>query len=307
MVGVGRSGTSLVQAMLHAHPDISFLPENHLFRRYVAPPLRQWWMKIGGGSSFVRTLRNDRYLSNLDLDIDAVLAARRGRSSLSPAAIYWRLLEFWASRAGSRWVGDKDPRLIDFLPPLAEALPESFVVHVIRDPRDVLVSRRKAAWSRGRPDLLHQLAYRAQMRRALSTGRRWFGERYVELRYEDLLREPLKQLKHLCEILGVDYSSRMLSFGDAARDLVREEELQWKKETLGPLQRDNMGKWRRELCPRTLLVTEELCLEPFPELGYQRESPPLAEHGVGSRWRVRVLRGLATLFAEAYPLRTLVG
>lgn len=255
----------------------------------------------------MRTLRNDRYLSKIGFDIDAVLAARRGTTSLSPEAIYRSLLAFWVARAGSRWVGDKDPRLIDFLPVLADALPEAFVVHVVRDPRDVLISRRRAAWSRGRPDLLHQLAYRAQMRRALSTGPRWFGERYVELRYEDLLRQPSEELRDLCRFLSVDFSPRMLSFGDSARELVREDEWQWKKEILGPLQRDNLGKWRRELCPWTLLVTEELCLEPFPELGYRRESPPLAEHDITCRWRIRVLRGLATLFAEAYPLRTLTG
>ena len=42
------------------------------------------------------------------------------------------------------WVGDKDPRLTEFLPIVKSLYSMAIVVNIIRDPRDVLVSKKQA-------------------------------------------------------------------------------------------------------------------------------------------------------------------
>lgn len=309
VVGVGRSGTSLVQAMLHAHPEVSFLPETHFFRRYVGPVLSRAWLRLQGPAHFAQRLRSDQQFGRAGFDPSEVLAPfQSGNELFRSHRAYRRLLALHGRREEVQVVGDKDPRLIDYLPELERRVPRVRVVHVIRDPRDVLVSRRKAAWSRDRTDASHVLAYRAQMRRGRTTGRRCLGERYLEVRYEDVLREPRETLSRVCEHLGVQYQPAMMGFGERAGELVTDQEWQWKKETTGPLKRDNIGNWKGEVSRRTLRMVEQICIDPFPDLGYSREvSDDLDSSGVGGRLRLRSAQMLAALFSWLYPLRTLAG
>lgn len=309
VVGVGRSGTSLVQAMLHAHPGMSFLPETHFFRRYAGPSLSRTWWRLRGPERFAEHLRSDGEFGRAGFDPSEVLAPfLSGEESFRPYRAYRCLLALHGRKEEVQVVGDKDPRLIDFLPALRRRVPGARVVHVIRDPRDVLVSRREAAWSRDRTDASHLLAYRAQMRRGRTTGRRCLGERYLEVRYEDVLRKPRETLTRVCEHLGVQYHPAMMAFGERAGELVTDQEWQWKKETTGPLKRDNTGNWRSEVTGPTLRMVERICIDPFPDLGYSPEASDGPDGpGVWGRLKLRAARVFAALVARLYPFRTLVG
>lgn len=309
VAGVGRSGTSLVQAMLHAHPAVSFLPETHFFRRYVGPKLTSALWCLRGPDRFAERLGSDPEFDRAGFRPSRLLAPfLSGEESFQPARAYRRLLALHGRNDEVTIVGDKDPRLIDYFPALQRLVPRVRVVHVIRDPRDVLVSRREAAWSRDRSDASHLLAYRAQMRRGRTTGRRYLGDRYLELRYEDLLREPEGTLSRLCEHVGVQYHSAMMSFGEPAGELVTDEEWQWKKETTGPLKRDNIANWKNELTRRTLRMVERICIDPFPDLGYSTAATDGSDDiGVGGRLRLRSAQMLVAILSRLYPLRTLAG
>jgi hypothetical protein len=244
--GVGRSGTSLLQSMLNAHPELAFPPETHFFRRHVMPGELDAW---GGPEREALRMRlaDDTDFARAGVDPAVVLAAD------SPLGGFRALLAEVARAQGKRRVGDKDPRSIDCLPELARAFPEARVVHVVRDPRDVLVSRMKAAWSAHRPWWVHPLIQAEQLRRGRTEGPACFGERYLEVRY-----------------LELDFVPEMLDFGASARSLVDARELSWKKETLGPLLAGNAGKWRAALTPFQVAWTEAVCAESFDELGYRR-------------------------------------
>lgn len=295
--------------MLHAHPEIHFLPETHFFRRYIGPKLPRIRATIQGAESFRRTLAKDTEFGRIDIRPEEVLAPFLDEcQQFSLPSVYRRLLDFHAERFSCEVVGDKDPRLIDFMPELDRFVPRVRVIHVIRDPRDVLLSRRKAAWSRDRSDWSHLLAYRAQMSRAKRTGPRFLGDRYLEVGYEDLLQEPEDTLAQICRHVDLEYDRAMMSFSQEAEELVGHDEWEWKKETTGPLMRNNMRKWEGKLEPAVRVLAEKLCIEPFPELGY---GP--AEEGdnedIGYQWRaaLHVAELVAKMFSRAYPLRTLAG
>lgn len=290
--------------MLHAHPRISFLPETHFFRRYVGPTLRRLRTRTEGAESLHRSLAEDREFGRSEIAPDELLAPfLDGTASFRPPEVYRRLLRIHARRVDGAIVGDKDPRLIDFFPEIDRFVPKARVIHVVRDPRDVLLSRREAAWSRGRSDWSHILAYHAQMKRAIRTGPGLLGRRYMEVHYEELLQQPETVLSRLCEFVGISFDPAMLSFGEGANDLVGEDEWQWKKETTGPLMQDNMRKWKGELSERTRRLVEETCIVPFPELGY---TPSDRQETEGRRRPFIGHRVLAELFSRLYPLRTLV-
>lgn len=269
--GVGRSGTSLLHSMMNAHSELCFPPETHFFRRYVAKASGCTTWKPGQREDLLVSLRGDEDFARAGIDPEALLDDPLAESG--PAGAFSALLQRVAQEQGKSRVGDKDPKNIDSLRALKMAYPKAFVIHVIRDPRDVLLSRMKAAWSAKRSWWMHPLIYREQLRRGKAYGRALFAERYAEIRYEDLLQEPVEQLQRLCELVEIPWDAAMLNFGESAAQLVDAKEMSWKRETLGPLLAKNMGKWRGKLTPFQVAYCEEICRDAFEQHSYEPSLP----------------------------------
>ncbi len=266
--GVGRSGTSLLQSMLNAHPDLCFPPETHFFRRYVMGASGEW--NEAARKDLIEKLSKDQDFARASIDATELLSHRY--SDEGPAGVFRALLECVAMRSHKSRIGDKDPKNIDALTALGTEFPEGYALHVIRDPRDVLVSRMKAAWSAHRPWYVHPLIYSEQLRRGRDEGMRVFGLRYLELHYEELIGAPEATLRRICDHIELPWNPSMLDFGQSAAQLVDPKEMSWKKETLGPLLAGNSGKWRKALTPWQVSYTESVCAEAFDSLGYERSA-----------------------------------
>jgi len=190
VVGVGRSGTSLVQSMLAGHSQLAFPPETQFMRRYVGRGRLTQRHASGGVAAVRAVLEADDRICRLRLDLEQVLACYVRGAPFSEPDLYERLLTCYAEARGKPRVGDKDPRLVEFLPLLARHWPAAHVVHVIRDPRDVLASKKKAAWSSHRSAATHVFANRVQLHAGRRSGPPLFGPRYHEVVYEALLATP---------------------------------------------------------------------------------------------------------------------
>jgi len=268
VVGVGRSGTSLLQSMLSAHPEITFLPETAFFRRYVARPLLLTTEQVRRHEIISNRLVNDEKIRRLNVDI-ADLARKASKSHKTPAlAAYEELLKS-EHRADLVYVGDKDPRLVEFIPFLFSHFPGAHVINIIRDPRDVLVSKKNAAWSAKNHVFRHTLATRVQERLATADPSIRCIKNYHEIHYENLIATPDAVLSELCSALGLPYSEEMLAYQDSASQLVSKDELSWKKETLGPLLTKNMNKWTSKLTLKEVALTE-ICVPTLSESRYQK-------------------------------------
>ncbi len=301
--GVGRSGTSLIQSMLNAHPKISFPPETHFFRRYLPNRSRADALARRGPLRFRKLIEKDQYYRRLGMDVGELLNPYvRGERDFSPGDVYRRMLCLYASKAGAERVGDKDPKAVDYIRALALTFPSAYIVHIVRDPRDVLASRMKAAWSSRWPWWLHVLVYAIQISRGKDDGRQLFRDRYMEVKYEDLIANPVETLTTVCKHIGIEFDMGMLAFGRSAGQLVAEEEMQWKKETLGPLLTENKGKWHKVLSPRQIFFTEIVCSNVFDEFGYRRvraTGERVGAYGVTRMLAVSMLK----IFGLLYRLR----
>mgnify|MGYP001124050414 CR=1 FL=1 len=300
IVGVGRSGTSLVQSMLNAHPDVTFPPETAFLRRYVAKGVLSRRAVKGDLQSAESILREDEYFKRTGLDAGELVSEALSPRGFSDAAVYLEMLASCASE-GKMWVGDKDPRAVEYLPLLKVVFPDVKVLHVFRDPRDVLVSKKKAAWSKSGHVWKHIFASRVQFRIGCKQGPELFGSMYHELCYEDLLSSPEKVLRKLCRDLGLAYDARMLSFWDAARRLVSEKEMSWKKETLGPLMTENKQKWKHDLPTREVRLTELCCRQAMVRGGYKLDDR-CAPLGLWDWVWVQIARVVIVLATRPYML-----
>ena len=273
IVGVGRSGTSLLMSMLNAHTAICMPPETHFVGQYIAKrPYAEF-------SDVIKIISKDSRFKRLNLDIDEVIRIFvEDNISFSVDRLYISILNKYASKKRVQIIGDKAPKNIEYLPILKKICPTAKVIHIIRDPRDVYLSRKRAEWSRSRNDILQLLAYRSQYSLGRHFGLKLFSENYLEVHYEKLLSNPEVELNRICNLLGIRFDERMLMFSESAKELVFVDEVAWKKETFGPLLKTNMNKWQKDLSSKKVEYVEAACLPAFKDRYYKRNDK---SHGVG--------------------------
>ena len=90
----------------------------------------------------------------------------------------------------------------------------------------------------------------------------------------------------------------MLNFGEAAKMLVADNEMSWKKETLGPLLNWNEGKWKRSLESKEIRLTEACCGEAMQLGNYVAECRPSRLGLIDRAW---VWMGRILIALSAYP------
>lgn len=163
------------------------------------------------------------------------------------------------ARAGVIWA-DKSPAYIRHVPLLLEHFPQARIVHIIRDVRDQCASSRRA-W--GKDVRRSATRWASDVLRA----HRQFevrGHCCMEIRFEDLLRDTDEQMRRLCDFLGVEFSCAL-------------SQLQQPVERLGnaagrsTIVRSNFHTYQESLTAREIEAVESLAWETMQALRYLPE------------------------------------
>ena len=248
IVGVGRSGTSMLMTLLNGHSQIAFTPETHFLRYYLGTADIQRAIEARGSRYFEQALEEDRYFQRLGISTKELLESyHTGVRPFDLVSVYRELLVRYRDRYTKHWIGDKDPRYLDYLPRIAQLFPEAYVIHIYRDPREIVLSKMKADWSAHRPYWLNAMISQLQMQQGRRRARRLFPARYYELAYEELVNEPAGSMAKLLAFLGLEFEPEMLNLEKSARELVDPSEMQWKDNTFRPVLPGNTQKWREQL------------------------------------------------------------
>lgn len=198
VVGFPRSGTTLLEQILDAHPDLVTLDEVPLLERITASLPRL----LG------RAFRYPEDLPTLTLRERALL------------------VEVWVRtadkvRPGPGRIVDKLPLNIAWIPLVQALFPDAPIVFAVRDPRDCVLSSvfqdlvpNRAMVHLGRlPDAAR--FYDAVMSCWVAV-RALPGLHIREQRYEDLVSTPESITRDLCEFIGHDWNAGMLQFHERA-------------------------------------------------------------------------------------------
>jgi hypothetical protein len=217
ILGVPRSGTTLLRVMLGAHPLVAGLPET------------PWLLGSYGGISSLRGLVETVAAHPLGM-VANVKGAAEGDVYQAGRAFLLALLTPYLQRTGKTHVVIKTPGDLQFLEFLVKLYPDALYVHICRDGRDVALSylKRKGSFfsrrtGRGRMDFLNLLKrwheWESKTRRVLKDGR----IPHVSLRYEDLTAHPEAELRRICAFLEIPYEPAMLDYAQADVDLPKWE------------------------------------------------------------------------------------
>jgi hypothetical protein len=177
------------------------------------------------------------------------------------------LYRLYASTHGKTRYADKTPVFVLHLPLLAELFPEAVFVHVVRDGRNVAISRTQAAWGTDRLDQ-EALLWSEQAAKGRADGARLGPRRYCELRYEDLLDDPEAAARRLCAFTGLDFDPSMLRYHERSSTIVEHMPIPGEHRNLLRPPTKGLRDWRTELTPRQVALFEELAGDTLRAFGY---------------------------------------
>jgi hypothetical protein len=308
IAGEMRSGTSWFRRTVSAHPEIVCGHEGSFFGRdydheeipvYAGPvssltralaasnELRIWhglaWNQWTDG--YEEDLRNLTRVS-----IDYFLAKE-------------------VARTGKRIVGDKSPQHTANLDEIYEIYPNARIIHIVRDGRDVAVSAVHHWWrlakdraggffeltpeeleirdayledregflASGRSifteERLGQLARRWSYRvgKAHRDGTTLYNERYLEIRYEDLLQDPMTDLRRVFEFLRARRGDQIIERCIRATTFERVASRRQGEEDSGSFFRKGVaGDWRGVFTERDREIYKDLAGDRLIEMGYEK-------------------------------------
>lgn len=269
IVGVGRSGTTLLQSMLNAHPEVVFAPESHFIKKYIVPQLNGSLPAIGNAEKLVELLQADSDFMRLKVDVQALAAQTDFAQPHFMADVFSRALQAHGAERNALHLGDKDPMNVAYLQHIHKVYPNAYILHIIRDPRDVVLSRIKSDWGKGMPFFMHVAEYHFHIHKVLGEGNTLFGNRFLQVHYEDLIDQPEAELKRLCEGMELAYSPEMLNFHQKSEGLVAENERAWKGNIFKPVMKGNKNKWKKGLSKRQVVKIEGGLEVTMGKLGYE--------------------------------------
>jgi hypothetical protein len=160
--------------------------------------------------------------------------------------------------------GDKSPSYIRNIELLKKIFPEARIIHIVRDVRDYSLSIRNA-WGKS----------------MLRAAQRWSEDTMcahniiincnncLEVKYEDLLKDTVNQLRTICCFLKIEYQEDML------KNLKSNENLGEAKGYVG-IKGDNANKYKSSLKQSEIKSIEQVSYETMMELGY---IPDIANDG----------------------------
>ncbi|MCH7535430.1 MAG: sulfotransferase [Bacteroidetes bacterium] len=270
IVGAGRSGTTLLQTILNAHSQVAFSPESHFLRKYVFPQIQKKKAERAANKEWLIDLLNsDNDFRRLDTDPKKIAESNIDFSSKTFFVdVFNEMGNLYLEKSGKSYFGDKDPMNLNHLKQLKQAFPKAHVIHIIRDPRDVVMSRMKTEWGKKYPFFVHVFDYGYHVERALEDGPAIFGKQYHQLRYEDLLTFPEVTIKSLCGELDIEFEDQMLLYHENGNNLVNKSEKEWKDNVDKPIISDNLDKWKKGMSRNNVMLVESICSATINKLGY---------------------------------------
>lgn len=196
--GAARSGTTLVQNMLDCHPDICGAPEFHHLpdfvhlRRRIHHNISKKWIDI------ICTYN----------EVDQAIAS-----------LAEELLLPLANKHNCKYLSEKTPANVLVFPDLVTLFPHAKFIHVIRDPRAIIASllqvgkRSRQKGGKGNwynSTLPGAIYYVKQCMRAGLQVSTTGSNRVLTVRYEDLVSDPRKETRKICQFLNLNWHEEMI-------------------------------------------------------------------------------------------------
>lgn len=286
--GHHRSGTTLLVSLLDGHSELLVAPnELHFFKTFLprAHELSVPEKKVFAREFLLHVLNPENvyyrlFLSHVSCELaietfDQVLPEIPRPSDYLDAAVFAYGKASGQLRPAVQWWVEKTPQNERHHNYIFSWWEQAKCIHMIRDPRDVYTSFKRRSLERNRR--LPTVAGIAQRWKesatlALENVRRYGAERYIRVRYEDLVLEPAQEMKRICSALNIQEDAILYqpTKGGGTVD--------WKgnslKKDFSGISPKGVGRWKEHLEKEEIAQLEVLLGPTMREHGYTLETDP---------------------------------
>lgn len=292
IIGCIRSGTTLLQRLVNAHPALAIVHETHWIPRLYK---NRTGLTPEGlvTSEFIDYLcAHDRF-SHLGMERTEIERLLTPGEAISYAAFVSRIFDLYASAHGKRLAGDKTPAYVKNVAFLHTLWPKTKFVHLIRDGRDVALSimnwnkacnnaGRHVTWSED-PVSTTALYWRRKVQLGREGGSSLDPELYYEIRYEAMVTDPQGECTKLCAFLNLPYDETMLHFheGRTRQKPGLDAKHAWLPVTPG------LRDWTSQMTSEQIERFEAVAGDLLSELGYARAFPQPSTQAMQHAARMR--------------------
>lgn len=270
IVGAPRSGTTLLSSILDRSPDLVVSPESHYFEKFArhCDAIRC----LGSSARYAQFL--DRLLASDEIrpfgfsvaeseELKRILAAKKA----SHCAVFEALMDAYAKKRGARRWAEKTPGHALTAEAILRCFPNAKFIQIIRDPRDVMLSRFKLPW--GPTNVIREARFWRRYVTVFVRTPRLDANNYFQVHYEKLLNRPEETMREVCSFLGVAFQPDMLDARSGQDRLYNLELEPWKRKNEEPLDAGNIGKWKAEMPAAQAQVVQYLLGDLLREHGYE--------------------------------------
>ena len=268
--GAGSSGNTLLARMFNRHPEVFCGPEMSLFNKRrifgdfhtVQRKLPQWlWrgLPTDGYSQYTRFI--PRYENGL---LTREILARYASESQTLREFVDRIQVRCLTESGKRILAEKTPSDVYCFRELATLYPNCLLIHAVRDGRDVICSQMKRGFN------LFEAASIWLYNVACGIGCRDLPN-YIEVRYEELVKEPVAILQHVCNRASIGYDPCMLQPAEGEPVSQFAAKGAWKNSTSGPISQSSIGRYKTDLSDADYAAFASVQLT---KIGAQRTGTP---------------------------------
>lgn len=265
VVGMPRSGTTLMRSILNAHSSLALAPETHFINH---------WMQVHRHTNLREPAEFDRlwnaYVKTVQfgwLGLDADTTKQRIYAAGTPTfqSVFTALIDGFAERQGKQRSGEKTPDNYRYLDLLFGWYPTGRAIYMLRDPRAVVASFKALdqPWT-DKPTEVIAARWRRAAERAERSAE---DERVLLVHYLDLVSDPAREVTRVCEHIGEAFEPHLLE--TRARDASRATKPN------RPVTAESLERWRHELSEEEIAIIEHLSQGPFGRLGFERVATPL--------------------------------
>jgi protein-tyrosine sulfotransferase len=290
IVSTGRTGSTLLSSMLNAHPEILSISEQPFTLNLIdGYKHKKNWDK----KTITRFLQDFELFASdkISTQFSSYTELEKNLSGLQhpnfQRVIRSCFLSFYPSKSkdGIKAFVAKELIFHTQIKKISRTYPNAKFILLTREPRDnvqIKINRAKrrneafsifrfvAAWR-----MVYSLLYDGLNKHA--------NERFIIVRYEDIVSDPEKNLRSVCQFLDIDFHTDMLNY-----DLVNRKNFEEIKDEVPPkiishLMRDHQGLlektntekigiWKREMDPEVAIKVWNECSKVASNFGYSDDS-----------------------------------
>lgn len=247
LVGSPRSGTTLLQSFLAAHPEVVSFPESHFFSQLIFPQ-RRWRLTLGALGLPPRKIYQHLkgFLREIQTENLSNTLPRLSIFSHQIAHSFIKVLDESTQHQGKTVWLEKTPGHLHYIRYIQHFVPDARFIHAVRNGEDVVASQYEVThlnpeiWGGKRS--IDQCVQR--WNKDIQISQRFLNHpNHTFVRYEDFVANPQTVLRQLCHFIGIEFHESMLRERSAvARQIVLPHET-WKASVDQAIQSKNRQKF----------------------------------------------------------------